>query len=103
MRLGDGSGRNGIVISYEVKYTPVGRSGDTVTLRTSNATMLIINGLEQKVVYEVSIAAITSQGIGPATVVRLPTMGNSCDVIKSFVYHIWAVKEMLHKASTVLL
>ena len=99
MRLGDGSGRNGIVISYEVKYTPVGRSGDTVTLRTSNATMLIINGLEQKVVYEVSIAAITSQGIGPATVVRLPTMGKSCDKEFCIPY----VKEMLHKAFTVLL
>ena len=76
MRLGDGTGRNGIIISYEVTYTPVGGSGGTVTLRTgSNATMLIINGLEQRVVYQVSVAAITSQGIGPATVGRLPTMG----------------------------
>lgn len=82
MRLGDGTGRNGIIISYEVKYTPVGRGRGTVTLRTSsNATLLLINGLEQRVVYEVSIAAITSQGIGPATVARLPTMGKSCDVI----------------------
>ena len=82
MRLGDGTGRNGIIISYEVKYTPVGRSRDTVTLRTSsNATWLLINGLEQKLVYEVSVAAITSQGIGPATVARLPTMGRSCAVM----------------------
>ena len=79
MRLEDGTGRNGIIISYEVNYTLVGSSRDTVIVHTnSNATMIIISGLE---VYEVSIAAITSQGIGPATVVRLPTVGRSCDVM----------------------
>ena len=78
----DGTGRNGIIISYEVKYTPGDGSVGTVTLRTgSNATTLIISGLQQRLVYEVSIAAINGQGIGPATVARLPTMGRSCDVM----------------------
>ena len=57
-------------------YIPVGGSSDRVTLRTvSNATMLNISDLEPRLVYEISIAAITSQGIGPPVVVRLHTMG----------------------------
>ena len=85
MRLADGTGRNGIIVSYEVAYIPVGGSSGRVTLRTgSNATMLKISDLEPRLVYEVSIAAITSQGIGPAVVVRLPTMGKSCNKLKIF-------------------
>ena len=70
-----GTGRNGIITSYEVKYSPVGGS-DTVTVQTrNNATKLTISGLGEKLVYEVSIAAKNSQGTGPAIVARLPTQG----------------------------
>ena len=80
MRLSDGTGRNGIITSYIVTYTPVGGSGDTITIHTrGNGTLLKITGLEEKLVYVVSIAANSSQGVGPAIVVRLPTMGKSCD------------------------
>lgn len=87
MRLGDGTGRNGIITSYEVRYSPTGDGGDKVTVQTSNnATSLIISGLEQKLVYEVSIAAINSQGTGPAIVAKLPTMGRSCGLRLVYTY-----------------
>ena len=61
-----------------MKYTPVGGSGDTITVQTrNNATKLTISGLVERLVYEVSIAAKNSQGTGPAIVATIPTMGKS--------------------------
>jgi len=81
-----------------VTYTPVGGSGDTVTIQTdNNATTLTISRLEERLVYVVTIAANNSQGLGPAAVVRLPTMGRSCDVTtyhirRIFILYGWIVK-----------
>ena len=82
MRLNDDSGRNGIITSYQVIYSPVRGSGVTTTIETgNNNTVITLTGLEYQLVYRVSIAANNSQGRGPAAIVNLPTLGMSCVIM----------------------
>jgi len=68
VRLPDGSGRNGIVVNYTVKYQLDGSQQEAKMMTTTdNTTSLLLQGLQHSSAYSVMVAATTSQGTGPFT------------------------------------
>ena len=59
--------RNGIIITYEVEYTPLEDFRGAIETRTTNVTELsvLLMDLEEYVNYTISVRAYTSVGPGP--------------------------------------
>ena len=78
--------RNGIVITYEVKYSwPLG-SGQlgTMYVNTSGTpNQLVLNNLQECVQYTISVRAYTSQGPGPFSGDILDSSLNSESIVKN--------------------
>ena len=78
--------RNGIIITYELKYSwPLG-SGQlgTMYVNTSGTpNQLVLNNLQECVQYIISVRAYTSQGPGPFSRDILDSSLNSESIIKN--------------------
>ena len=59
--------RNGIVTNYEVLYEPLETFGGAIMSMTVNTTntSTTLSGLEEFVMYNISVRAYTSEGPGP--------------------------------------
>ncbi len=60
--------RNGIITEYQVQYTPlIDCNGIAAGLSSGpgNSTQLVVEGLQENVLYSFSVRALTSAGPGP--------------------------------------
>ena len=64
--------QNGVIIMYEVMYTPLETFGGTLKNDTVNVSRsdlsVILTGLEEYISYTISVRAFTSMGAGPSSV-----------------------------------
>ena len=64
--------QNGVIIMYEVMYTPLETFGGTLKNNTVNVSRsdlsVILMGLEEYINYNISVRAYTSVGVGPYSV-----------------------------------
>ena len=58
---------NGVITTYEVKYSPLVTFGGQISTLTTNTSLLnaTLTGLEEYMEYNISLRAYTSVGFGP--------------------------------------
>jgi len=62
------SHRNGLILSYTIEYRPR-NSGSFISVSLDNITSHVLTGLRGKALYDVRVAANTSVGMGPFSVI----------------------------------
>ena len=81
---------NGIIVSYSVSYQAVGGSYEDSRTRhkqvTGSSTQTDLTGLEESVIYNITVSASTSAGKGPSSIeitVRTGEAGKTfnCDML----------------------